>query len=154
MPEPYAAALIALVLFSAGLRRGSMLVAAVALAWDWALCVLLASVDGTGLSWFGLFCIDLGTAMLLLMLHTERWQLFVISVFVLMIAMHVTFALGASAHTYLTVLSWLSWAQVFIVAARGGADVAERLGYRDRLGRWLLSRRPAAGSLFTKGGDA
>lgn len=149
MPQAYAIALIALVLAGLVLRRGSMLVATLLLAWDWGLCVLLARADGTGLSWFGLFCIDLGTAMLLLMLHTERWQLAVVSLFVMMIAAHVSFAMLGNGPLYLTILSFLSWGQALCVLGRGAADVAERAGYRDRVGRWLLSRRPTAGGART-----
>lgn len=158
MVEPFAFALFFVLAAALWLRRGSMIVTASLLIWDWGLCVLLAQVDGSGLNWFAMFCVDFGTALLLLLWHTRKWQLAVISIFVLMIAAHIGFAVvgvGAqSIRIYLTALSWFSWTQLGIVALKGIGDVAERLGYQPRVPWRVLSGSEASGFGHRKGGEA
>lgn len=147
MVVPFALALMASWAASLLLRRGSMLVATGILSWDWLLCVALAGADGDGLSWFGLFCIDFGCALLLLILHNRRWQLAVVAVFVPMIALHVGFGIVGKpwAHVYLRSLEVLSWAQLSIIWLVGLYHVAESLGYQPRFSWRVLPDRQADG---------
>lgn len=143
MPEPFAVTLAAVISLALWTRRHDIITVAMLLLWDWGLCVALATVDGVGNNWFGNFCIDFGTAMLLLMWHTRRWQLVVFAIFIGMIACHFGYGfIGSkrwSDHYYFSALSALSWIQVAYVGWKGIADVAERSGFGDRIFRGPLS---------------
>ncbi|MET0364505.1 MAG: hypothetical protein ABW169_07605, partial [Sphingobium sp.] len=93
---------------------------------NWAVNTAGATLSGTQFNWAAMAAADYVSALLILVVRTNRWGLVIVVTYAVQMIAHVAFGLSSQGpwpqYRYWYVLSYTAWAQAFLLLAWAGLD--------------------------------